>query len=181
MKLLVPLVIALLGLGAGVGAGLALKPPAEETASACAAPAGEARPEGAAADHTGTPCPTPDPYAADHDAEAPKGELSYVEIEKPFVVPIFRDEKVRAMVVVSLSVAVGHEAEAAAKAAEPRLRDGFLKVMFRHANTGGFDGSFTSGQKMDDLKSALLKSARETLPETPVGEILITEIARQDV
>ncbi len=183
MKLLIPLVIALLGLGAGVGAGLALKPPPEEAASACAAPSGAAHgeaPEGAAAE-AGPPCPEPDPYAAGHDAEAPEGELSYVEIEKPFVVPIFRDEKVRAMVVISLSVAVGHEAETSAKAAEPRLRDGFLKVMFRHANTGGFDGSFTNGQKMDDLKSALLKSARETLPETPVGEVLITEIARQDV
>ena len=39
---------------------------------------------------------------------------------------------------------------------KPRLRDSFLKVMFRHANSGGFDGSFTSGRKMDDLKSALL-------------------------
>lgn len=185
MKLLVPLVIALVGLGAGVGAGLALKPPPEEK-TACAEPSAAGDHSGAetpAGEHARVPCdPAPDPYAATgHDAEAPKGEISYVAIGKPFVVPIFREEKVRAMVVVSLSVAVGHEAEAAAKAVEPRLRDAFLKVMFRHANTGGFDGSFTTGQKMDDLKSALLKSARETLAGTPVGEVLITEIARQDV
>ena len=52
--------------------------------------------------------------------------------------------------------------------------------MFRHANSGGFDGSFTAGQKMEDLKSALLAAARRSLHETPVGEVLITEIARQD-
>jgi hypothetical protein len=65
-------------------------------------------------------------------------------------------------------------------AVEPRLRDQFLKVMFRHANSGGFDGSFTSGRKMEDLKSALLGAAREVMSETPVEEVLITEIARQD-
>ena len=52
--------------------------------------------------------------------------------------------------------------------------------MFRHANSGGFDGSFTAGTKMEDLKSALLAAAQEILPETPVDEVLITEIARQD-
>jgi hypothetical protein len=53
--------------------------------------------------------------------------------------------------------------------------------MFRHANSGGFDGSFTAGQKMQDLKSALLVAAREIMPETPVTEVLITDIVRQDV
>ena len=52
--------------------------------------------------------------------------------------------------------------------------------MFRHANSGGFDGSFTSGRKMDDLKSALLRTAHDVIPEAEVGEVLITEIARQD-
>ena len=64
---------------------------------------------------------------------------------------------------------------------KPRLRDSFLKVMFRHANSGGFDGSFTAGRKMDDLKSALLNAAREVMEKTPVEKVLITEIARQDV
>ena len=67
------------------------------------------------------------------------------------------------------------------EAVKPRLRDSFLKVMFRHANSGGFDGSFTAGRKMEDLKSALLSAAREVMSETPVEEILITEIARQEV
>lgn len=169
MKLLLPMVIALLGLGAGVGAGLALKPAPEEAATA------------ACPEHSETPCATPATAPGAHDAAKPEGELAYAVIDKPFVVPIFRDGKVAAMVVLSLSVEVGHGAEEAAKAAEPRLRDGFLKVMFRHANTGGFDGSFTEGQKMEDLKAALLASAREVMPGTPIGEVLITEIARQDV
>jgi hypothetical protein len=178
MKLLVPLLIALLGLGAGIGAGLMLKPEPEEEATT----------------HVAEPvCPEDDPQPCEvvqaaeksapvaHAPKKPEGELAYVPIEKPFVVPVFKGEKVVSMVVVSLSVEIGAESAPVVETVLPRMRDSFLKVMFRHANSGGFDGSFTSGQRMEDLKSALALAAREILPEAPLGEILITEIARQDV
>jgi len=188
LKKLMPVVIALLGLGAGVGAGMALKPAPEpeETAEACPPPV-EAGHEAPAAEHA-APADghAPDPCAADPFAAAAdlgpmlEGELAYVPMEKPFVVPIFKDEKVVAMVVVSLSVETEAEAASKIEGLKPRLRDSFLKVMFRHANSGGFDGSFTGGRKMEDLKSALRAAAKDVLHEKPVGEVLITEIARQD-
>ena len=177
MKFLVPLVIALLGLGAGVGAGLALKPAPEQDGSATHA-AEPACPEDADAECELTAA---DPLAPAPEKPKPEGELAYVPLDKPFVVPVFKGEKVISMVVVSLSVEIGADAAPSVEAVMPRLRDGFLKVMFRHANSGGFDGSFTSGQRMEDLKSALAIAAREIMPEAPLGEILITEIARQDV
>jgi flagellar protein FliL len=172
VKLLLPLVIALLGLGIGVGAGLALKPAPEETHAAADCPEGEeGRCEPAA----------PDPFEpVAKESHKPKGELTYVPLEKPFVVPVFKGEKVVAMVVLSLSVEIGLEEAPKVESIQPRLRDSFLKVMFRHANTGGFDGSFTSGQKMEDLKSALLKVANEASGAAHVSDVLITEIARQD-
>jgi len=187
-KVLAPVFLALLGLGAGVGAGIALKPaPEPETAAACAepAPAGDEG-HGAEGEQAAAPCP---PAAADPFAPATRaekgdghggGELAYVIMDKPFVVPVFKGEKVVAMVVVSLSVETDTESAPAVEGVKPRLRDSFLKTMFRHANSGGFDGSFTAGTKMDDLKSALLQAARGILPDAPVDEVLITEIARQD-
>lgn len=194
MKKLMPLLIALVGLGAGIGAGIALKPaPVEpEVAAAGCGPAdaagaahGEPAAAGAEGGHDGAPAVTADcasdPFAPAHPEEKkPKEELAYVEMDKPFVVPIFSGEKVRAMVVMSISLETDAHGAETVEAVKPRLRDGFLKVMFRHANSGGFDGSFTSGRKMEDLKSALLTSAREVMEETPVEEVLITEIARQD-
>jgi hypothetical protein len=176
VKKLLPVVIGLLGLAAGVGAGVMLKPvPAPAIAAACAAP-----PPAAGHGESAAPC-APDPFSpAKPEAKKPAGELAYVPMDKPFVVPVFAGEKVKAMVVVSLSVETETASAHAIEAVKPRLRDGFLKVMFRHANSGGFDGSFTSGQKIDDLKSALLASAREVMPDVPVEEVLITEIARQD-
>lgn len=176
MKLLMPIGIAILGLGAGVGAGVALKPapeaPAEE---ACVAQEGAACPAPAAAD----------PLEPAHAPAGGHGEKdagpALVALDKPFVVPIFSGEEVAAMVVVSIAVEIDAKSETAVEAAQPRLRDSFLAAMFRHANSAGFDGAFTTGQKMLDLRSALLVAAREVFPGDAVSAVLITEIARQDL
>lgn len=174
MKLLVPLVIAIVGLGAGVGAGLVLKPPPEEAEMEAAACVDDG--------HGGCVEAEVDPFRAGAEAEVHiEGEPYYVAMEKPFVVPVFDGERVVAMVVLTVSVETAADSAPAVEAVEPRLRDRFLKAMFRHANTGGFDGSFTSGQKMDDLKSALVNAAREVMGSEPVGDVLITDVARQDV
>ncbi len=183
MKKLLPIVIALFGLGAGVGAGLMLKPAPEAEAAAACVPEPDGEHQGEATAAVATPCPpeTEDPFAPVEHAEKKKAsELAYVPIEKSFVVPVFAGEKVKAMVVLSLSVETETEAAPEVEGLQPRLRDSFLKVLFRHANSGGFDGSFTAGRKMDDLKSALLQAAKEVMEDVPVEEVLITEIARQD-
>ncbi|MFT3974270.1 MAG: flagellar basal body-associated FliL family protein [Amaricoccus sp.] len=195
------------GVGAGMALKPAPEPVADACAavSAAAAPAAHGTPasahgaEGTAGAEGGkaaeggaaaeAPCPPADPFApetvagegegGEHGGE--KAEIAYVPIEKPFVVPIFAGDKTVAMVVMSLSIATeGEKAASELEAVQPRLRDSFLKVMFRHANSGGFDGSYTTGRKIEDLKSALLGAAREVVHDAPVDEVLITEIARQD-
>jgi len=173
MKLLVPLVIALVGLGAGVGAGIALKPAPEEHAGA-----------ETACEHPPCEAEAADPFlTAGKDGPGEDVELAYVPLQKPFVVPVFDGEKVVAMVVLSLSVEVpaDHEPEATVEAIEPRLRDALLKAMFLHANSDGFNGTFTTGRKIEDLKAALLASARQVMGPEGVYDVLITDIARQDV
>jgi hypothetical protein len=198
MKALTPILLAFLGLAAGLGAGIALKPePAPEPAEvACATPSADGR--APAADGHGAPAPVAghdggaaaatacpdgaDPFAPVAEAEPHKNaeDLAYVTMDKPFVVPVFEGEKVVAMVVLSVSVETDSHSAPVVEGVKPRLRDSFLAAMFRHANSGGFNGSFTTGQKMEDLKSALRGAAHEVLAETPVGEVLITEIARQE-
>ena len=101
-------------------------------------------------------------------------------LDKPLVAPVFAGDRVKAMVVASLAVALPEAEAAEVEAAAPRLRDAFLKVMFAHANSGGFDGAFTEGRKMEDLRAALLKAGRGVLGDQ-VSDVLITEIARQDM
>lgn len=158
MKIVLSILLALLGLGAGVGAGLLLRPVPETTR-----PGAE--------------------EVAEAGAEAPgdHGDFLAVPLGKPFVVPVFHEGAVAAMVVISLAVEVEPDGAEAVAEVEPKLRDGFLKVMFRHANSGGFDGGFTTGQPIEDLKAALAKTLRTLLPDPPTGGVLITDIARQEI
>ena len=61
----------------------------------------------------------------------------------------------------------------------PTLDDGFLEVLFAHANAGGFAGTFTETANMDALRAALLEVAKKSLSER-VSDVLITDIVRQD-
>jgi hypothetical protein len=64
---------------------------------------------------------------------------------------------------------------------EPKIRDAFLTVLFDHANSGGFDGAFTSSGSMEILRRALREAGQKAVGEAVVSDVLITGIVRQDV
>lgn len=164
MRKLLPVFLALLGLGGGIGAGLYLRPAAEgeeDHADADHAPAGHS------ADQSGG--------HADGDEALP----DYVKMNNQFVVPVLEGGRVAAMVVLSLSLEVTAGGSEAVYAREPKIRDAFLQVLFDHANSGGFRGSFTDGSNLVFLRQALKEKAAGILGPI-VTDVLITEIARQD-
>jgi hypothetical protein len=166
-RLLLPLLMALAGTGAGVGAGLLLAPaPAAQHADAAETPA--------------PPAPGARSAAGEEDTEAAAAGLhDFVRLNNQFVVPILEDSRIGAMVVLSLSIEVEAGNAQAVYAREPKLRDGFLQVLFDHANRGGFDGAFTNANDMDVLRRMLSEVARDLIGPVAKG-VLITEIARQD-
>jgi hypothetical protein len=54
-----------------------------------------------------------------------------------------------------------------------------LQVLFDHANSGGFNGSFTDGANLVLLREALLETALRIFG-TDVTDVLIVDIVRQD-
>lgn len=174
LRKILPLLLALIGLGGGVGAGLYLRP--ATGADDHAAEADATTP--VAGDHA------EDGAAAAHDAEAEDGAHEdgapeYVKMNNQFVVPVVEDSRVAAMVVLSLSLEVETGNTEAVYQREPKLRDVFLQVLFDHANTGGFSGSFTDGSNLIVLRTSLKEAAALVLG-TVVKDVLITDIARQD-
>lgn len=167
LKKLLPILLAVVGTGAGVGAGLFLMPAKEEHAEAieCLPPEGDIHHETVEADHD--------------DPESSEAQREYVKLSNQFVVPIMGSERVRALVIASLSIEVSVGSTETVYAREPKLRDVFLQVMFDHANIGGFEGAFTTGERMKILRRALLEAARSVLGND-VSDVLITEIARQE-
>ncbi|MDQ2065294.1 flagellar basal body-associated FliL family protein [Xinfangfangia sp. CPCC 101601] len=154
MRKLLPLILALIGLAGGIGAGLALRP-------------------------------VPDPVTSDEaeglSGAAPQSTVppDYVKLNNQFIVPVVEGGRVASMVVLSLSLEVAAGQSEAIYAREPKLRDAFLQVMFDHANTGGFRGSFTDGSNLVLLRQALREKASQIIGPT-VTDVLITDIARQD-
>ncbi|MCB1369171.1 MAG: flagellar basal body-associated FliL family protein [Rhodobacteraceae bacterium] len=176
MKRLLPVILAILGLAAGTGAGLFLRP----------------APPDVAADHGGEGAPETgedqgEPQADEH-AEPPATERpdttqssrEYVKLNNQFVVPVVTDAKVSALIVLSLSIEVAAGQKETVFALEPKLRDSFLQVLFNHANSGGFDGAFTSGEKMRDLRGSLFEAAVAVLGPI-ASDVLVIDIVRQDV
>lgn len=177
MKKLLPILLALLGTSAGVGAGILLapahEPPAEDAAGHGS--------EGQADDH-GTPAAdhaTANAHAAPGDGHGDPGNAEYVKLNNQFVVPVVNGERVQSLVVMSLSLETIPGGTEQVYAREPKLRDVFLRVLFDHANIGGFEGNFTDVQRLDTLRRSLLEAARNVMGGDVI-DVLITEIARQD-
>ncbi len=162
IRRLAPVLLIVLGTGGGVAAGLMLRPaevaetPAPETTKA----------DTPAEDATGAPKDT--------------GNTEFVKLNNQFVVPVVTRDRISAMVVMSLSVEIAQGNSQMVYTREPKLRDGFLQVLFDHANLGGFEGEFTNANNMDVLRMSLRDVATRVLGDSARG-VLITEIARQDV
>jgi flagellar protein FliL len=151
IRKLLPVVLCLVGAGAGVGAGLFLRPPVEVDLTAEVVPAPV------------DPALLPD----------------YVKLSNQFVVPLVERERISAMVILTLSLEVTQGATEQVYAREPKLRDAFLQLLFDHANTGGFRGSFTDAANLVILRQGLRDVAKQLLGDI-VLDVLITDIVRQD-
>lgn len=157
LKKLLPVLLFLIGTGAGVGAGVFLRPPLDESAKAAMVDEAEQK-----------------------QAEEEKAAKEYVKLNNQFVVPVVKNERVSALVVMSLSVEVTAGTTQDVYSHEPKLRDMFLQTLFDHANIGGFEGEFTGAARMDLLRQSLREVAHREFEGT-IHDVLISDIVRQDM
>lgn len=162
--ILLPAILMIVGVGAGAGAGIMLAPPADAEASDAADNCADPEKMNAAA------VPTIIDASVDRD---------YAKLNNQFIIPVVDNGMVAALVVMSLNLEVTVGSREAIFAAEPKLRDRFLQVMFDHANSGGFSGNFTTGSKMRILRDDLLRVAQE-VSGARVTDVLVIDIVRQD-
>ena len=167
MKKILPALIIVIGLVAGGGIGLLLRP----------TPAGPV--ECSETNHDNDCVSNNEASSVENVAPDPE-DVYYVKLSKQFVVPVVGDSKVVALVVISLSIETTPIMSDVVFTREPKLRDALLAVMFLHANSGGFDGQFTGGEAMRDLRGSLLEAAVGVIG-ADVFNVLITDILRQDV
>jgi hypothetical protein len=159
LPVLIGLPIAGLALGVGAGLWFAEAPAGPE-------PAGAETVEGEAAT---------EPEAPADEGEAPE----FVKLNNQFIVPVVERGQVAALVILSISLEVSPGLTEQVFAVEPRLRDSMLRVLFDHANNGGFAGHFTNSAALTPLRRALLEAGRQELGRD-LQDVLILDIVRQD-
>jgi hypothetical protein len=167
VKKLLPILLVLLGLGGGAAGGYFLRPEPEPEATV--------EEEGAPA---ATCAPTGDAGAEIAETPDAAAQVEYVKLNNQFVVPVMNGGDIRSLVILSLSVEVEAGQAEVVYTREPKLRDAFLRVLFDHANTGGFDGSFTESGTIESLRRGLRAAAREIIGPTS-RDVLILDIIRQ--
>lgn len=161
-KIIIPAALAIVGLGGGVAGGMLLKPTPEPPVECL-----EDDPD----------CTPPEPM---EEASTLQIDFEYIRLDGQFIVPVMESDRVRAMVVLSLTIEAEGGLESNITAIQPKIRDAFLQVLFDHAQSGGFDGPFTTGQPMRDLRSSLRARAQDLLGPKAKG-VLVTDIIRQDL
>lgn len=155
---ILPLIFLVAGIGGGIGAGIILAPGSTSTPEI----------EESAAKETG-----------EATEEENTSATEFIKMSSQFIVPVVKDDVVVAMVVVSLILETRNGISEEIYAREPKLRDAFLRVMFDHANMGGFQGVFTDEEVLGLLRAALREVAQREIGPNLV-DVLIVDIVRKD-
>lgn len=123
-----------------------------------------------------------DEQADSHGETAPakvdKQGLAWFRFPSQFFVPIIRNARPEAVMVLTLTIETTKGFEKSVYDKEHKFRDALLRQLLIHANTGGFDGNFTSDAHMSELRSKLLAAVRAADGEE-VRDVLIEDIMRQ--
>ena len=118
--------------------------------------------------------------AATASAEQPQSEApAFIDMERKFVVPLVRGNRVRSLVVADLRLEVRASGESRALALKPKVRDAFLDTLYAMAVAGAFDGDLYSNNVQDEMRARLLQAARQVLQDD-ASAVLIAELLRQD-
>ena len=116
--------------------------------------------------------------SASHGASEEAPATAWFEFPQQFLVPILHDGRLDSTMILTLSVEMQGAARETVYAHEIKLRDALLRRLLIHANTGGFDGNFTSEAQLRKLRAELAAAVQEVVPE--ITGILIGDIARQE-
>lgn len=105
----------------------------------------------------------------------------YSKFEKPFIIPIFHNDRASGMLVVEIWLELEPEANTLAiTAKEPRVRDELMQVFYLYASEGRFSSQLLSPETQAELRRDLTHVGRQFIgPE--LHAVLINDMQRQDL
>lgn len=190
MAKLLPIIIIVVGVLAGAGIGFVMKP-AEETEHADDASAddhGEAEKDdghgekkkddhGKKADKKKK---KKDSHGGGHGGKSDDPSAEYLEFRRQFIVPVVRENGVKAMMVLDLSLEMETGTASSAYSYEPKLRAALLETLFALSHTGLFSGEITAPEVTEVMEERLIVTARSVVGDK-ARHVLILGVVRQDM
>ena len=164
LKKIMPLLALILGLAGGGAAAIFLAPPPDDQPM------------------SQNEATTPDAQSETSSDDLQDGASDSFEIVKlpsQFVVPVIMDNRVRAMVILTVALEVEVGQGDRVRALEPKLRDEFLAELFSLAALDGFKDEMISRKTLELVKRALSVRSSGVLGLQNVN-VLVTDMARQD-
>ncbi|WOR14495.1 hypothetical protein RYZ27_12005 [Hyphomonas sp. FCG-A18] len=111
---------------------------------------------------------------------ASSGDVMYHRFSREFVVPIMRENRVRSMVILNLSIEADSSLSARLFAEEPKVRDNIMTTLIMLSNEGDTLENFTDIESYETIRSMVLKNL-DSIFATGIHNILIMDIAKQDL
>lgn len=119
-----------------------------------------------------------DAGAAAGNGEDATGTPAVFTFPTQFFVPLARNGDMGAMMILTLALETTEEHLEALNSQEHRLRDVLLRRLLIAANTGVFDGNYTTETRLAPLRQDLLEAARSVGGDMVHG-VLVEAILRQ--
>ncbi len=194
MAKLLPIIIIVVGVLAGAGIGFVMKP-AEETEHAEDASAddhgdghGEAKKDDGHGDKkkddhgkkADKKKKKKDSHGGGHGKKSDSPSAEYLEFRRQFIVPVVRENGVKAMLVLDLSLEMEPGTSSGAYSYEPKLRAALLETLFALSHTGLFSGEITAPEVTEVMEERLLITSRSVIGDK-AKHVLTLGIVRQDL
>lgn len=177
MRKILGLLVPVIALAGGIAGGEMLRSGAGAADPAAAESQPDDQADGHGTKETDAHASPDKPQGGDHDSGAVPAD-GWFTFPRQFFVPLMRNGDMGAVMILTLTIETPGADLAAMEQQEHRLRDALLRELLIHANTGGFDGNFTSEARLAPLRERLQKAAQASTDLT-VKAVLIEDIARQ--
>lgn len=110
-----------------------------------------------------------------------KKKFVYTKLEKPMIIPIFRNDKAVGMLIAQIWLELEPETETIIiTEKEPRLRDELMQVFYLYASQGRLSQSLLEPKTQAELRRDLTTVARQFIGDS-LHAVLINDMQRQDL
>lgn len=117
----------------------------------------------------------------DHGASSSGSESAYFKFSREFVVPIIQNERVASLVILNINIESDATLSDKLFSQEPVIRDVVMTTLIEISGDGKTFQSMTSIENYETLRSLILVALQKKFPDMGIKNILILDIARQDL